>query len=450
MTFNGWLAFGGALLLVMALSSAWIRRLPISTAAIYLGVGCLIGPWGFDLLHIDLSTGPAWLERLTELAVIFSLFVGGLRLRLPLTDPAWRAAFRLASIVMVASIAGVALFAAWVLDLDPALALLIGAILAPTDPVLASSVTVGHAQDNDRFRYALSGEAGLNDGAAFPFVVLALLFLGEADGSTLVEWAAERVLWAIPAGLAAGYLLGRAVGTFAIRLRSHSRDTSAPTDFLVLSLIGLSFTAAEQIGAWGFLAVFAAGVGLRHAELSTVQADPHPQAPDANSEEHPPAETLVEPHQVTEQEMQQPAVAAGVVVAEVFSFGDTLERILEVLLVVIVGVSLASHWSWKGIFLGLALVVVIRPVATVLLLTRSPTTRLQRWLIGWFGIRGIGSIYYLAYAMTHGLGDSQANVLADLVLPVVALSIVLHGVSSQPLMKWYEPRSRDLRRALRD
>ena len=441
MSFIGWMAFIGALLLTMALSSAWIRRLPISTAAIYLGIGCSIGPWGFDLLRIDLSHGAPWLERLTEVAVILSLFIGGLRLRLPLTDYAWRAAYRLAGIVMLATIVGVALFAVVVLDLPPALAVLIGSILAPTDPVLASSVTVGHSQDNDRLRYALSGEAGLNDGAAFPFVVLGLLLLSpDLTAGELVQWSVQRVVWAIPAGLTVGYVLGRLVGSAAIALRTRNRDTAAPTDFLVLALITLSYTVADQIGAWGFLSVFAAGLGLRRTELRTVQSDPHPDAPDSEGDEHPPAETLVAPNIVTEKEIEQPAVAAGVMVAEVFSFGDTLERMLEVLLVVIVGVSLASHWDWRGVLLGCALVALIRPLATVLLLIGSPTTRLQRWLLGWFGIRGIGSLYYLAYSMAHGLPRSSAPELADLTLSVVAVSIVVHGVTSQPLMEWYERR----------
>ena len=441
MSFIGWMAFIGALLLTMALSSAWIRRLPISTAAIYLGIGCSIGPWGFDLLRIDLSHGAPWLERLTEVAVILSLFIGGLRLRLPLTDYAWRAAYRLAGIVMLATIVGVALFAVVVLDLPPALAVLIGSILAPTDPVLASSVTVGHSQDNDRLRYALSGEAGLNDGAAFPFVVLGLLLLSpDLTAGELVRWSVQRVVWAIPAGLTVGYVLGRLVGSAAIALRTRNRDTAAPTDFLVLALIALSYTVADQIGAWGFLSVFAAGLGLRRTELRTVQSDPHPDAPDSEGDEHPPAETLVAPNIVTEKEIEQPAVAAGVMVAEVFSFGDTLERMLEVLLVVIVGVSLASHWDWRGVLLGCALVALIRPLATVLLLIGSPTTRLQRWLLGWFGIRGIGSLYYLAYSMAHGLPRSSAPELADLTLSVVAVSIVVHGVTSQPLMEWYERR----------
>ena len=122
MSFIGWMAIAGTLLLAMALSSAWIRRLPISTAAIYLGVGCALGPWGFDLLRIDLDANAAWVERLTEVAVILSLFIGGLRLRLPLRHLAWRAAYSLASITMLATIAGVALCAWLLFDFSPALA----------------------------------------------------------------------------------------------------------------------------------------------------------------------------------------------------------------------------------------------------------------------------------------------------------------------------------------
>ncbi|MDY6947066.1 MAG: cation:proton antiporter, partial [Pseudomonadota bacterium] len=438
MSFIAWMTAGGALLLTMAMLSALIRRLPISTAAIYLGVGCVIGPWGFGLLRIDLSDDAAWVERLTELAVILSLFIGGLRLRLPLLHSAWRAAFRLASIVMLACIAGVALCAWLILGVDPVLATLLGAILAPTDPVLAGSVTVGHSQDSDRLRYALSGEAGLNDGAAFPFVMLGLLLLGPVSASELAVWAGHRLLWAIPAGLLIGYVLGRLIGAAAIMLRARDRDTAAPTDFLALALIALSYAAATMIGAWGFLAAFTAGIGLRHAEVHAVRDDPHPQAQHMSEDQHPPAETLVSPNTVTEQQMAQPAVSAGVLVAEVFTFGDTLERMLEVLLVVIVGVALATHWDPRALVLAVGVIVVVRPAATVLFLAYSPTTRLQRLLLGWFGIRGIGSIYYLAYAMTHGVDSTQGRELADMTISIVAISIVVHGLSARPLMRWYD------------
>ncbi len=428
----------GALLMAVALSSAWIRRMPISTAAIYLAVGCAVGPWGFDLVRVDLVNAAPWFERCTEVAVILALFVGGLRLRLPLRHEMWTAAYCLASLVMLGCIAGVALVAFLVFDLEPALAILLGAILAPTDPVLAGAVTVEHSQDHDRLRYALSGEAGLNDGAAFPFVILALL-LSQPDWTAgdLGSWAAHRLLWAIPAGLLAGFVMGRSVGRVAIALRSRNRDTQAPTYLLALALIALSYTFAEAVGAWGFLSVFAAGIGLRRAEFDAVTLSPHPEAGIGPGRAHPPAETLVPANAVSEKELAIPAVAAGVMVAESFSFGDTMERVLEVLLVVVVGISLASHWDWRGFLLGIVLIALVRPLVVAACFAGSATTGRQRALIGWFGIRGIGSLYYLSYVIPRGLDRSDALTLADFTVSVVALSIVVHGLSATPLMDWY-------------
>src|SRR5919112_6240787 len=275
MDFLGWMALAGGLLLLMALPSAYLRNLPISTSAIYLALGIAIGPLGFDWLRINLNQEVGWFERLTEIAVIVALFVGGLKLRPPLKDPAWIAARRLGGPIMLATIIGVTLCAKLLLGVDTAMALLVGAVLAPTDPVLAGAVKVNSAADHDRMRYGLSGEAGLNDGMAFPFVILALLW-AEHDGAGewIMMWGLHRLLWAVPAGLLLGFLLGRGVGRLAIWLRSHQQDTGAPSDFLALALIALSYVGAEAIGAWGFLATFAAGVGLRHAELHVTNRTP--------------------------------------------------------------------------------------------------------------------------------------------------------------------------------
>jgi sodium/hydrogen antiporter len=442
-TFLLWTALGGVLLLTLALASAFVQRLSVSTSVIYFGVGCLIGPWGLGLLRLDMTVASPWLEHLTELGVTLSLFIGGLRLRLSPRHRAWRAAYRLASIAMLGSIVGVAWIAWQWLGVEPATALLLGATLAPTDPVLAGDVTVGHSRERDRLRYALSGEAGLNDGAAFPFVILALSWLSSGSLWPLLgSWAVKDLLWAIPAGLAVGFLLGRFVGRLAITLSSRNRNTAAPNDFLALALIALSYTIAQVIGALGFLAVFAAGIGLRTAEIATVEESPHPDAEDPSVQAHPPAETLVAPNVVTAQELKEPAVAAGVLVAEVFSFGDTIERLLEVLLVVVVGLSLAQHWDARAVWLSAALFLVIRPAMTWLSLAGTPTTPLQRGLIGWFGIRGIGSVYYLAYSCTHGVRGATAQTLVDLALSVVAISLVAHGITSQSLMGWYERRAK--------
>ena len=448
MSFLGWMALVGGLLLLLALSSAYLRNLPISTSAIYLALGVAIGPMGFGWLRIDLRDEVWWFERLTEVAVIVALFVGGLKLRLPLKHPAWIAARRLGGPIMLASIAGVALCAWLLLGLDPATSLLLGAVLAPTDPVLAGTVKVNNAADHDRMRYGLSGEAGLNDGMAFPFVVFALLWAEHGGpGGWMTQWALHRLLWAVPAGLLLGFMLGRGVGRLAIWLRSRHQDTGAPSDFLALALIALSYVGAETIGAWGFLATFAAGVGLRHAELHVSRETPHPDHPQANAAEsasdaplsHPPAEQLVGAS-VAQEELKEPTVAAGVLVAETISFGDTVERLLEVLLVVLVGVLLTTHWDSRAVPLALLLFFVIRPVATWILLAGTPTTKPHRWLMGWFGIRGIGSLYYLNYALTHGQAGAVAADIAGMTISVVALSILIHGVSAGPLLALYERR----------
>ncbi len=438
MTFLDWMALAGGLLLLMALSSAYLRNLPISTSAIYLAVGLAIGPLGFGWLDIDLRNEVGWIERLTEVSVIVALFVGGLKLRLPLRDPAWIAARRLGGPIMLASIAGVALCARLLLGIDTATALLIGAVLAPTDPVLAGTVKVNNAADHDRMRYGLSGEAGLNDGMAFPFVIFALLWAEHGGaGQWITSWGLHRLLWAVPAGLLLGVVLGRGVGRLAIWLRSHQQDTGAPSDFLALALIALSYVGAEAIGAWGFLATFAAGVGLRHAELHVTRQTPSSAQQSKPTENaavpHPPAEDLVGAS-VQADELKEPAVAAGVLVAETISFGDTAERLLEVMLVVLVGVLLASHWDSRAIPLALLLFFVIRPLSTQLLLVGTPTTSLQRWLMGWFGIRGIGSLYYLSYALGHGLAPVAAADMAGLTISVVALSIFVHGLTARPLL----------------
>ncbi len=446
MSHLAWVAAGGLLLLVMALSSAYIRRLPISTSIIYLLVGMAIGPLGLDAIQIDMRVDYGWLERFTEVAVMISLFVSGLKMRLPLRSPEWRAPLLLAGPLMLLCIAGVAVFAHFLLGLPMAAALLLGAVLAPTDPVLASAVQVGSASDHDPMRYGLSGEAGLNDGAAFPFVVLALLYgASGGEGDWVAGWAAHRLLWAVPAGLLLGYMAGRLLGRVAIHLRARTRDDASPSDFLALALIALAYVGAELIGAWGFLAVFAAGVGLRSAEVRVVRDAGHTSAPAptrptsesrSDADPHPPpAEDLIA--SPPPEALARPTVAVGSMLAEVLSFGDTAERLLEVMLVFIVGVALAEHWDPRALGLAFALLVLLRPLATQLVLLKTATTGPQRWLMGWFGIRGIGSLYYLAYAINHGLPRDVATDVSGLAISVVAISIVVHGITAPPLLERY-------------
>lgn len=435
------MAATGALLLLMALSSVYIRRLPVTTSLVYLLIGVAVGPAGLGWLAIDLTSEATWFERLTEIAVIASLFVSGLTLRLPLWHAAWRAPIRLAGPAMLLTIVGVAAVLHLALGWSPAVAVLTAAALAPTDPVLAGEVAVSEAADEDRMRYGLSGEAGLNDGMAFPFVVFGLWWLNAgALGEWVWGWTLSRLLWAVPAGLLVGYGCGFLIGRLGIALRQREQDIHAPSDFLCLALIALSYTGAESIQGWGFLSVFAAGVGMRHAERRIVQENPHPEVarpPGEPAQDHPPAEDLV-PRQPTESDLETPAVAAGMLVSESLIFGDTLERLLEVVLVVLVGVLLPAHASVAGAVVAGLLFFVVRPLAVSAALLGSGLSRMHRLMLCWFGIRGIGSLYYLSYALTHGLSGDQARDAIGVVVTVAAASIVLHGMTAQPLVARYE------------
>lgn len=442
-SFLGWIALAGSLMLVMALCSAHLRRLPVSASLLYLAMGFALGPAGLGWLRLDFVHHAQWLEHVTEIAVVISLFVGGLKLRQPLSSRAWRSVPRLAVPLMLVSIVGIAAFAHVVLALSLASALLLGAVLAPTDPVLAAAVSVNQAADKDRMRYGLSGEAGLNDGMAFPFVVFALLYKAHRGaGDWVWGWALWRLLWAVPAALALGYAVGRYVSALAMRLKSEHRHAEATSDFLALSLISLSYVLAEAAGAWGFLAAFAAGLGLRSAEIAVVRHSPHPdhvartrRAP-RERHAHPPTEDLVLAHE-REEGLEQPAVAAGVIISDSLTFGRSAERILELLLVSAVGVAVATHWDIRAVPVALVAFVLLRPPAARLLLVGTPTSIAQRWLMGWFGVRGVGSLYYLAYALNEGGGES-AREIVGITLSVITLSIVVHGVTAQPLLCRYQ------------
>ncbi|MGD8217025.1 cation:proton antiporter [Pseudomonas thivervalensis] len=441
MTFTVWVAVLGAVLLTLALTSSYLRWMPVTTSAMCLVLGIAIGPMGLGALKLDISDSSVWMEHLTEVAVVFSLFVSGLKLRLPLKDRTWRVAYGLAGPVMILCIAGLCLALHYLLGLSWGASMLIGAMLAPTDPVLAALVQVNDARDDDRVRFGLSGEAGLNDGTAFPFVILGLLMLRDDGSGFLGEWLLRNVLWAVPAGLLVGYWMGRGIGRLTLSMRIRNADsTLSPNDYLALALIALAYVVAEWIQGYGFLSVFAAGLGLRQAEVKSTD------------EAAPPAEHLVQPvvgHETVDpqeavlgntESLDDSQLAAGVMMSDMLAFGSLVERSMEVFLVTLLGVVLANHWDWRALVIGALLFLVIRPLSVLVV----PWGRLldgpQRLLIGWFGIRGIGSLFYLFFALNHDLQPEVAQLCINLTLSVVALSILVHGVTTQPTLAWYERR----------
>ena len=184
-----------------------------------------------------------------------------------LRDGRWLLPLRLAIVAMLVTVALVAGVGVLALGLPLGAAILLGGILAPTDPVLASDVQVANPGDRDRLRFALTGEAGLNDGTAFPLVLLGLGLLGLHDiGSFGWRWLAVDVLWAVTVGVVIGAVLGTAVGQLVLYLRRTHKEAVGLDNFLALGLVGLAYGAASLAHGYGFLAVFAAGVALRRLE----------------------------------------------------------------------------------------------------------------------------------------------------------------------------------------
>jgi len=435
--FTVWFLLIGALLIGVALAGSLVKRLPLTTSILYLGVGIVLGPHLSGLLGVDPIAHSVVLERLAEVAVIVSLFTAGLKLRVPIADRRWRVPLRLATTSMALTVAMVALASVVLLQLPLGVGIVLGAILAPTDPVLASDVQVEHAFDTNRLRFGLTGEASLNDGTAFPFLMLGLGLLGLHDlGTWGWRWVAVDVVWAITIGIAIGGLLGTLIGKLVLYLRRTHKEAVGLDDFLALGLIALAYGAALACHAYGFLAVFAAGLALRRIER---------MATGPGREKDPVSlvgpESLVGPGAAAADIATHPELAPAYMAQAVLAFNEQLERIGEIAVVVTVGAMLSTdRFATETLWFVPLLFLVIRPVSTAVGLARAALTRREHLLIGWFGIRGIGSVYYLMFAVNHGLPDVFAEQVISITLVVIALSVVGHGVSVTPLMnRWGEP-----------
>jgi NhaP-type Na+/H+ or K+/H+ antiporter len=424
-----WYAVAGVLLVGVALASSSIARLPVTTALLYLCIGFVLGPEVTGLLRIDALADARLLERLSEVAVIVSLFGVGLKLRVPMWDERWSVALRLASGSMMITVGLITLVGVVLLGLPLGGAVLLGAILAPTDPVLASDVQVGDPFDRDRLRFSLTGEAGLNDGTAFPFVMLGLGLLGLHDlGDGYWRWLTIDVVWAVTGGLLVGTVLGTLIGRLVLYLRRTHHQALGTDDFIAMGLIALTYGVALLCHTYGFLAVFTAGLALRRVEMH----NPRPSGTPAWRAAPGDHESAVHPHHA-------PAYLAEAVrrVTEI------LERGGEIVLVLLVGALLSPETvSLEAAGFAALLLLVLRPIAVALGLVGQTVPAHARRLMAWFGIRGIGSVYYLAYAIGHGVPEGLARQLVTLVLTTIALSTLVHGTSVTTLMARYERRPR--------
>ena len=367
-----------------------------------------------DLNPVHDWVDAAALEYVTEFIVIVSLMAAGIAIDRPVTWKNWKQVWPLLAITMPLTIIGVALWGWWAMGLAPASAILLGAALAPTDPVLARSVSVGPPGENERHdvRFSLTVEAGLNDGLAFPFTYLAIAAVGmTALGGWTLEWLALDVVWRILAGCSVGYGVGRAGAWYVFErgVDELPEDQERPTvsideystseGLIVLGTLLLAYGLAEIIHGYGFLAVFVGAVTARQRE---------------NRSRY---------HKISHHFIDQ--IEKIVLVLVLFGFGGMLAS----------GVLDALDWATAG--MALLLIFAIRPLSGLLAEWLNPLPLHGRLAVAFLGIRGMGSIYYLAYGQNHA-EFAQIDTLWAGVSFAILVSIVVHGVTTVRFMRSVE------------
>lgn len=420
-----YVVIGAGLLLAIVLPDL-LNRWAISAPMVLVGVGMLIGLTPLpDGLPLDPQANRVAIEHATELVIIVALMGVGLALDRPLEirDPRtwrrWSSTWRLLAIGMPITIAAIAVLG-WAAGLAPAAAILLGAALAPTDPVLASDVQVAGPQtgdhevdERDELRFTLTSEAGLNDGLAFPFVYVAILLATEgAVSNWALEWVGFYLVAKIVIGVLAGLVVGKVLAHIAFRSSSRSlRVAERGESLLALAALIGSYGVGEVLGGYGFLSVFVCAMAFRSAERSH---DYHAAM-----------------HEVVER----------------------IERLLTLFVLLVLGIALTrgllEALDWRGIAVGLALILVVRPAAGILALApwpgrgerTSPLTRHQRWATAFFGVRGVGSVYYLAYAAGQDESLAQDWLWSTVAFTVVA-SVLIHGILATPVMARIDPARR--------
>ncbi|WP_427159992.1 cation:proton antiporter [Aliinostoc sp. HNIBRCY26] len=401
----------GLLLLVVTLCSGWITRLPLSFALIYLLVGIFLGSEGLGMIQLRENNvfNAKVLERLTEFVVIISVFSCGLKIIHPLRWRVWNITARLIILLMPISIVGLAIVGRLFLGMNWGEAILLGAILAPTDPVLASEVQLTDTNDKDELRFGLTSEGGLNDALAFPFVYFGIYAMKDNNWSNwFKDWLLVDVIWAIASGMVMGFIVAKLIVWVDQKIQKKRAADALMEDFVAISAILITYCLTEMINGYGFLAVFVAGLIVQDSYRN-------PEKPMAQLE-----------------------------------FIERLERLLEVGTILLLGSILLwrpmLNYASQSLIVIVLLFLVIRPVgAWISTIGKRPLNSQRRrfhpatrWLFGWFGIRGVGSLYYLAYAFSEGLKGEVSEQISWITYTTIVVSVVVHGISATPLMNWYE------------
>ncbi|MGF6367597.1 NhaP-type Na+/H+ or K+/H+ antiporter [Paraburkholderia sp. MM5496-R1] len=428
-----WFLLIGALLTFMAVARGPIRRLPLTGAMIYLLVGVAVGPAVSGLVGVDLLRNTALLATLAEVGLVVSLFSIGMHLRVRLRNPLWLLPLRLGGPAMLFTVALMFGFTALVTGRADGAALFLAAALAPTDPVLANELRVTQAGDDEPVRFALSGEGGLNDGAAYPFAVLGLTLAGaRLFGSGSGVHFVGSVLWGIVSALVIGCVFAIVFARAIFFLRTRYGEAIGLDGFLALGLMSTSYGASLLLHAYAFVAVFVAGVAVRHEELRATG--------DKN-----PSEVLDEVQHGEQVDVaQDPEMAHAVLAESMMGFMREMERLAELSLMLIIGCVVSAHWremfDLRAVLPAVFLFFVARPLSVVVAMMGARIDNSQRHLMAWMGIRGVGAFYYLMFGLEYVRGAMTP--LLPAVLDAIVLSVLLHGSTANYLLRRYFDRRR--------
>lgn len=380
------------------LISYWLPRLVSgrepAASALLIGAGYLAFTFfPGDPIAFDPVAAPKPWEILSELCVVIGLFGVGLRIDKIKLLKTWKPTIRLLAIAMPITIVAVTLVG-WTSGMTITGALLLAAVLAPTDPVLAGDVQVGppHEGGEHPVRFALTTEAGLNDGLAFPFVYIALAIgaAGMLSADMVGEWLVRDVLYRTIVGLISGIMLGWLVSKLLFDWPKDNALSKTESGLVALAGVLIVYGVTELIEGYGFIAVFVAGLTLRRSET--------------NHDYH----------------------------AKLHDFVETLERALTAILLLGIGAALPALLSaldWQGVAISFALIFIIRPIAAWLSLRGTELNRRAKMVVSFYGIRGIGSVYYLAYAGSHIELIDKAELWAIVAFTIVA-STIIHGFTA--------------------
>lgn len=389
------LATAGLAIIVSYWSPRFISgREPAASALLILG-GFAAFAWVPGMPDaINPVESPRIWEKAAEICVILGLFGTGLRIDRLVGRDLWKPTFRLLVIAMPLTILALALVGWQAAGMTLAGALLLGAVLSPTDPVLAGEVQVGRPTEGGehQVQFALTTEAGLNDGLAFPFVHLGILIAtaGALSVGLFTEWALRDVFYRVIVGAAGGAAVGWLLGKSLFDWPEGNALSKTQTGVVAFAGVILAYGLTELIEGYGFIAAFVAGLVLRREE--------------------------------SENDFHQ----------RLHDFSQSIEHTLTALLLVALGAALPSLWpylGWPEVIVAVALIFIVRPVAAWFALSGLGLRWRARALMAFYGVRGIGSIYYLAYAGHHVELVNEGALWATIALTIV-VSTMVHGLTA--------------------